>query len=133
MEIATTPRHRLLNAIDDEARHVEAVLDVNMNTRQAVQNAKEPQQQGTTGALGGPDDCCWAVEDAGAHHAINDETGRREETQPEAFLWCVGDDGVRVGRLDELIHQAACHQMASISWAARIHLGWQLEDLTRWP
>ena len=79
MEIGAAPRHRLLKAIDNEARYIEPILNVHMSTRQAIQDAEEPQQQSATRAPGAPYYRRRTVKDASAHHAVDDETCSRKE------------------------------------------------------
>ena len=79
MEIGAAPRYSLFNTVDNEARHIEAIFNVHVSTRQAIQDAEEPQQQSATSALGTPYYRRRAVKYAGTHHAVDDETSGREE------------------------------------------------------
>lgn len=63
VEIATTARDTLLDAIDDIARNVETVLDVDVNTTNAIDYASDPEEQ-----------CC-----AGASCPLHDTLGRHED------------------------------------------------------
>lgn len=66
VEIATTSRNRLVDAIDHVSGNGKTVFDVDVYTAEADDDTGEPEEERSAGAVRAFDDATGAVENAGA-------------------------------------------------------------------